>query len=142
MPRAHATPATPGSARNRIRSRPPRSVQHSAVRCARSPVTYRWTHSRSACAPSSTGSTVSSRAATGGAPHRVRAGDRSRRLQALYIQPAVNCAVANFVVYVVANFEWAGARFGDRAYRIGHLLGGVVAQRVSVAGAAAGLPVR
>jgi SagB-type dehydrogenase family enzyme len=75
-------------------------------------------------------------------PHQIREGDLSRRLQALYFQPAVNCALANFVAYVSADFDRACTRLGDRAYRMGHVVGGVVAQRISVAGAALGLTVR
>jgi hypothetical protein len=56
--------------------------------------------------------------------------------------PAVNSAKANAIVFLSAN-RIAGDRwFGDRGYRILHQEAGIVAQRISVLAAAAGLSAR
>ncbi|WP_344640435.1 SagB family peptide dehydrogenase [Kitasatospora cystarginea] len=56
--------------------------------------------------------------------------------------PSVNSAKANAIVFLSAN-RIAGDRwFGDRGYRILHQEAGIVAQRISVLAAAAGLSAR
>jgi hypothetical protein len=54
----------------------------------------------------------------------------------------INFATVNAVVSVVADPATAGGWFGERAYRILNVEAGIVAQRVSVLAAAAGLVAR
>ncbi|MFJ5118138.1 SagB family peptide dehydrogenase [Kitasatospora sp. NPDC088548] len=56
--------------------------------------------------------------------------------------PAVNTAKANAVVFLSVDRVQGDRWFGDRGYRILHHEGGIVAQRISVLAAAAGLSAR
>jgi SagB-type dehydrogenase family enzyme len=65
--------------------------------------------------------------------HAVLQGDVAVRLQAAYMQHAVNCAAAPIVAFIVADTKtWFGL-FGDRGYRLMNIEAGVIAQRIAIA---------
>lgn len=79
---------------------------------------------------------------TCGALHLIEQRNVADEILRIHSTPAVNCATANAVCYLVANYSVFQETFGNRAYRIMNLECGLISQRICALSAAFGLAAR